>query len=63
MQRPQPFDDAEDAIDQRLALEVANFAQGDTAAKVLVVVGVAAGTPERTLARDFNRKGGTVPAP
>ena len=42
------------AVDQFLAFEVAHFAERDVAAKMIVAVGVAAGTTQRTFAGDFN---------
>ena len=39
-----------------LALEVADLAQRDVAAEMIVAVGVAAGTAQRTLAGDFDRE-------
>ena len=45
---------AENAINQRLSLKVAEIAQVDTTTQVGVVVGITAGTAERTLARDLD---------
>ena len=51
MQWPQAIDDAEHAVDQGLALEIANLARSvDAAAEMLVVVCVTTGTAQRTLA-------------
>ena len=55
-------DQAENAVDERLPLVVADFAQRDVAAKMLVAVGVAAGTLQRTLPCDFDRERRTVAA-
>src|SRR5690606_14507901 len=43
----------EDAVDERLALEIGELAQRDLTSEVVVAVRVAARTTQRTLARDF----------
>jgi len=61
MQRPEAIDHLQDAINQLLPLAVAKTAQRDTAASEMpVLVGIAAGTTQRTLARNFYRKGGSL---
>ena len=60
VQRPMFVDERHHAVDQLLAFEVADLAQREVAAEMIVAVGVAAGTAQRTLARDFDRKGGRV---
>ena len=42
------------AVDEFLALEIADLAQRELAAEMIVAVRVAAGTAQRTLARDFD---------
>src|SRR5688500_6910122 len=56
MQRAQPIDELEDAVDERRALAIAEGAQRVAAAQMLVAIGVAARAAERTFARDFNRE-------
>ena len=56
MERPLPVDDPEHAVDQLLALEVADLAQRDVAAEVVVVVGVASRALQRALTGDFQRQ-------
>ena len=55
-------DDGQDAVDQLLALIVRDLPKCDVSAQMIVAVSVTARTPEWTLARDFDRKGGAVPA-
>jgi hypothetical protein len=50
------IDERHDAVDEFLALEVADLSQGKIAAEMIVAVGVAAGTAQRTLAGDFDRE-------
>ena len=52
------IDEREHAVDEGLALEVADLAERDVAAEVIVAVGVAARTLQRALARDFDRQRG-----
>ena len=47
--------------DELVALVVREPAQRDIAAKVLVAVGIAAGTAERTLFGDLDRQVRTIP--
>ena len=56
VERPLPVDDPEHAVDQLLPLEVADLAQRDVAAEVVVAVGVASGALQRALAGDFERQ-------
>ena len=56
------IDERQHAVDELLALEVANLAQREVAAQVVVAVGIAAGTVQRALARDFDRERGRVAA-
>ena len=51
-----PIDEREDAVDELLALEVADLAQREVAAEMIVAVGVAAWTVQRALARDLDGK-------
>ena len=60
MQRPVLVDERDDAVDELLAFVVADLAQRDVAAEVVVAVRIAARTVERTLACDFNRQSGHV---
>ena len=46
------------AVDERLALEVAELAQRSVAVQVIVAVRIAAGALQRALARDLDRKRG-----
>ena len=50
------IDDFHESIDELLAFEVPEPAQGDAAAEMIVAVRVAAGTPQRALSRDLDRK-------
>src|SRR6185503_15647927 len=61
MHRPQAIDNLQDTINELLPLAVAKAAQRDAAAQMPVFVGIAAGTPQRTLTRDFDRKRGSLP--
>ena len=45
-----------DAIDQRVAAQITEFAQRGFAAQMAVTVGVTSRTTQGTLARDLNRK-------
>ena len=56
MQRTVAIDELDDAVDELLALEVADLAQRHLAAEVIVAVGVAAGAVQRAFARDFDRQ-------
>ena len=49
-------DEREHAVDEGLALQIADVAQRDAAAEVIVAVGIAARTAERAFARDFDRE-------
>ncbi len=60
VQRPMFVDEREHAVDQLLAFEVANFAKGEVAAEMIVAVGVATGTAQRTLAGDLDGKRGRI---
>src|SRR2546425_241685 len=51
VQRSIPVDQPDHAVDQLLALEVANLIERDLSAEVIVAVRVAAGATERALAR------------
>jgi hypothetical protein len=62
VQRLQPIDDVEDAVDKRLALAIRERAQRLRAAQVVVAVGVTTGTPQRALAGDLYGKIGAVAA-
>jgi hypothetical protein len=48
----------EDAIYERVTVEVAELAESDSAAQVLVTIGIAPGTAERALASDFDGEQG-----
>ena len=67
MQRAMTVDQAENAVDELLPLVVADLAEGDLTAQVIVAVGVAPRAMQRTLARDFDGERRTVatenPAP
>ena len=67
VQRTMAIDEREDAVNQLLTLEVADLAQRDLAAEMIVAVGVAAGAVQRALARDLDGERGRVasedPAP
>jgi hypothetical protein len=56
MKRLVLIDQLEELVDQLLALVVANLTERDAAAEMLVVVCVATGAAQRTLASDFNRE-------
>ena len=56
MKRPVPIDEREDAVDELLALEVADLPQRQLPAEVVLAVGIAARTLQRTLARDLDGK-------
>jgi hypothetical protein len=56
VQRPVLVDEREDAVDQRLAFQVADIAERDRSTEVIVAVGITARAAERTLAGDFNRE-------
>jgi hypothetical protein len=60
MDRAMAIDEREHAIHELAALEIADFTQGDSAPQMIVAVGVAPGTVQRALARDFDRQGGCV---
>src|ERR1019366_9507907 len=64
---PEAIAHLQHAVNEFLPFTVAKTAQRDAAAEMPVLVGVAAGTAQRTLACDFDRKGGTFalqnPAP
>ena len=47
-----PADEAQDAVDERLPLEISKLAQHDVAAPMRVAIGVAARTAERAFTRD-----------
>ena len=49
-------DELDDAVDERLSLEIAQLAQGEAAAEMLVAVRVTARAAQRTLARDLDRE-------
>ena len=53
-------DEFDDTVDERLALEIAHFAEGDAAAQVLGPVGVTPRAPQGTLTRDLDRERGRV---
>ena len=54
VQRAMAIDERHDAVDELLALEVADLAQREVAAEMIVAVGVAAGTAERAFAGDLD---------
>jgi hypothetical protein len=56
VQGPVAIHEREYTIDERLALEVGDFAQRDTAPEVIVTKGVAAWAPERAFASDLYRE-------
>ena len=62
VQRLVPIDQRDDAVDELLALEVADLPQRDLAAEVIVAVGVAAGASQRAFARDLDGKGRGISA-
>ena len=62
MQRTMAIDDIDDAIDERLPLEVAKLAEGQIAAKMIVAVRVTSRTMQRTFARDLDRQRGLIPS-
>lgn len=47
-------DEIDDAVNERVAMEIAELAEGNTAAEVRISVGVAAGATERAFAGDFD---------
>ena len=49
-------DQFEEPIDQLLTLEVADLAQRDVAAQMLVAVCITTGAPQRALARNLDRQ-------
>jgi hypothetical protein len=55
------IDKREHAVDQLLRFEIGNRSERTRLAEVLRFIGVAAGTPQRTLASDLDRKGRIVP--
>src|SRR4051794_37676839 len=55
MERLVTIDQRQQAIDELLAFEIADFAELEIAAQMIVAVGVTAGAMQRALARDFNR--------
>src|SRR5262249_47983399 len=61
VQRAMLVDKRHDAVDEGLALEVADLAQRDVAAEMVVAVRVATGAMERALSSDFNRECWHVP--
>src|SRR5262249_42523055 len=67
VQRAMAIDEGENAVDELLPLVVAHFAQRELAAEMRVAVRIAAGTLQRTLARDLDRErrpvAGEDPAP
>jgi hypothetical protein len=60
VKRALAIDEREHPVDQFLALEIANLTKGEIAAEMIVAVGVAAGTTQRTLAGDFDGKGRSI---
>jgi hypothetical protein len=56
MQRTMLVDEREDTVDQLLPFEIADLPQRQLTAQMIVAVGVAAGTSQRTLTRDLNRQ-------
>ena len=60
MQGAMRVDQAEDAVDELLALEVADFTQCELAAEMIVAVGVTPGAAQRALAGDLDLHGGRV---
>src|SRR5262245_54109636 len=56
VERLEAIDDTEHAVDERLAFEIAHLAERHAAAEMFVVIRVAAGTAERTLAGDLDGK-------
>ena len=54
VQGPMLVDQTEHPVDQFLALEIAQLAEVDLAAEMLVAVRIAAGAAQRTLARDLD---------
>ena len=55
VERPVAIDERHEALHELVALVVVQASQRDVAAEMIVAVGVAAGTTERTLARDLDR--------
>mgnify|MGYP003694771159 CR=1 FL=1 len=60
VQRAMAIHEPEHAVDEGLALEVAQLAQAEVAAQVIVAVRIAAGAMQRALARDLDRERGRV---
>ena len=60
VQRAVAIDERDDAVDQFLSFEIADLAQREIAAEMIVAVGVAAGAAQRALAGDFDGEGGRV---
>jgi hypothetical protein len=56
VKRALSIDEGQDAVDQLLTFEIADFAERELAAEMIVAVRVAAGTAQRTLACDFDGK-------
>jgi len=61
VQRLQPIDDFDDAVDEGLALSIGQRSECLAAAKVFVAVGVTARATQRAFTGDFNREVGTIP--
>jgi len=49
------IDEIDHAVDERLSLEVAYFAECEVAAEMIVAVRITTRTAQRTFSRDFNR--------
>jgi hypothetical protein len=60
VQRLQPLDDLDDAVDERAALAIRQRAQRVAAAEMLIAVRVTTRTAERALAGDFDGEIGAV---
>jgi hypothetical protein len=56
MQRLEPIDDLDNAVDKGLALSIRERPQRLAAAEMLVAVGVTSRTAKRAFARDFDRE-------
>ena len=50
------IDESEDPVDELLSLVVAHFTKREVTAEMIVAVGVAPGTTERTFTGDFDRE-------
>ena len=61
MERLMPIDERDHAVDECLALQIANIAQRDAAAEMLIAIGVTTGAAKRALTRDFDREVRSVP--